>query len=116
MGPGSWVHGGGVGWINLHVAVLDESLKEAEALAQGGYCDVSAIFATLLRECSDQVVGDECQLGMRILFRHARVRQIVRATRNLPLAQRQAGWSRLEIAYLTLGDDQARQLMRQLND
>jgi integrase len=29
------------------------------------------------------------------LFRHARVRQIVRTTRNLPLAQRQAGWSRL---------------------
>lgn len=50
------------------------------------------------------------------LFRHARVRQIVRATRNLPLAQRQAGWSRLEMAYLTLGDDEARQLMRQLND
>ena len=34
------------------------------------------------------------------LFRHARVRQIVRSTRNLPLAQRQAGWSRLQMAYL----------------
>jgi integrase len=45
------------------------------------------------------------------LFRHARVRQIVRTTRNLPLAQRQAGWSRLQMAYLTVGDDEARQLM-----
>jgi hypothetical protein len=38
------------------------------------------------------------------LFRHARVRQIIRTTRNLPLAQRQAGWSRLQMAYLTIGD------------
>jgi hypothetical protein len=50
------------------------------------------------------------------LFRHARVRQIVRSTRNLPLAQRQAGWSRLQMAYLTIGDDEARQLMRQVTD
>src|SRR5712691_953186 len=50
------------------------------------------------------------------LFRHARVRQIVRATRNLPLAQRQAGWSRLQMAYLTMGDEEARQLMQQLRD
>jgi integrase len=50
------------------------------------------------------------------LFRHARVRQIVRSTRNLPLAQRQAGWSRLQMAYLTVGDDEARQLMRGLTD
>src|SRR5438270_5416822 len=46
------------------------------------------------------------------LFRHARVRQIVRTTRNLPLAQRQAGWSRLQMAYLTVGDEEARQLMQ----
>lgn len=46
------------------------------------------------------------------LFRHARVRQIVRTTRNLPLAQRQAGWSRLQLAYLTVGDEEARQLMQ----
>jgi hypothetical protein len=48
------------------------------------------------------------------LFRHARVRQIVRSTRNLPLAQRQAGWSRLQMAYLTVGDEEARQLMQQV--
>jgi hypothetical protein len=46
------------------------------------------------------------------LFRHARVRQIVRTTRNLPLAQRQSGWSRLQMAYLTVGDEEARQLMK----
>src|SRR5258708_2450342 len=50
------------------------------------------------------------------LFRHARVRQIVRSTRNLPLAQRQAGWSRLQMAYLTVGDEEARQLMRELTE
>jgi len=50
------------------------------------------------------------------LFRHARVRQIVRSTRNLPLAQRQAGWSRLQMAYLTIGDEEARQLMQELTE
>ena len=50
------------------------------------------------------------------LFRHARVRQIVRSTRNLPLAQGQAGWSRLQMAYLTLGDEETRQLMQQLSE
>jgi integrase len=50
------------------------------------------------------------------LFRHARVRQIVRQTRNLPLAQKQAGWSRLQLAYLTIGDDEARELMRTVTE
>lgn len=50
------------------------------------------------------------------LFRHARVRQIVRQTRSLPLAQKQAGWSRLQLAYLTLGDDEARELMRRVDE
>ena len=50
------------------------------------------------------------------LFRHARVRQIVRQTRSLPLAQKQAGWSRLQMAYLTLGDDEARELMRHVEE
>jgi integrase len=48
------------------------------------------------------------------LFRHARVRQIVRVTRSLPLAQRQAGWSRLQTAYLTVSDDEARRLMQEV--
>jgi len=46
------------------------------------------------------------------LLRHARVRQLVRSTKSLPLAQKQAGWSRLQMAYLTIGDDEARELMR----
>ncbi len=46
------------------------------------------------------------------LLRHARVRQLVRSTKSLPLAQKQAGWSRLHMAYLTIGDDEARELMR----
>jgi len=50
------------------------------------------------------------------LFRHARVRQIVRSTRSLPLAQRQAGWSRLQLTYLSIGDEEARALMREVPD
>ena len=50
------------------------------------------------------------------LVRHARVRQIVRQTKSLPLARKQAGWSRLQMAYLTLGDDEARELMRQVDE
>jgi integrase/recombinase XerD len=46
------------------------------------------------------------------LFRHARVRQIVRHTKSLALAQKQAGWARLHTEYLTLSDDEAKQLMR----
>ena len=45
------------------------------------------------------------------LFRHARVRQIVRHTKSLALAQKQAGWARLHTEYLTLGDDEANRLM-----
>jgi integrase len=50
------------------------------------------------------------------LFRHAWVRQLVRQTRSLPLAQRQAGWARLQMAYLTIGDDEARELMRRVRE
>jgi hypothetical protein len=50
------------------------------------------------------------------LFRHARVRQIVRQTRSLPLAQRQAGWARLQPAYLSMGDAEARDLMFWVTD
>ncbi len=46
------------------------------------------------------------------LFRHARVRQIVRTTKSLPIAHKQAGWSRLQMAYLSVGDDDVRQAMR----
>jgi integrase len=46
------------------------------------------------------------------LFRHARVRQIVRTTKSLPIAQKQAGWSRLQMAYLSVSDDEVRQAMK----
>lgn len=45
------------------------------------------------------------------LFRHARVRHIVRTTKSLPVAQKQAGWSRLQMAYLSVGDDEVRAAM-----
>jgi integrase len=50
------------------------------------------------------------------LFRHARVRQIVRTTKSLPIAQKQAGWSRLQMVYLTVGDDEVREAMRGVHD
>ena len=50
------------------------------------------------------------------LFRHARVRQIVRQTKSLALAQRQAGWSRLQPTYLSLGDQEAREMMHALTE
>ena len=43
-------------------------------------------------------------------------RQIVRQTKSLPPAQRQAGWSRLQPAYLSIGDQEARDLMRGVTD
>ncbi len=50
------------------------------------------------------------------LFRHARVRQIVRTTKSLPIAQKQAGWSRLQMAYLTVSDDEVRRAMQAVDD
>ena len=50
------------------------------------------------------------------LFRHARVRQLVRTTNSLPIAQKQAGWSRLQMAYLTVGDEEVRSAMRLVDE
>src|SRR5919199_784550 len=46
------------------------------------------------------------------LFRHARVRQIMRTTESLRVAQKQAGWSRLQMAYLSVTDDEVRLAMQ----
>jgi integrase len=50
------------------------------------------------------------------LFRHARARQIVRTTKSLPVAQKQAGWSQLQMAYLTVSDDEVRRAMQAVDD
>ena len=50
------------------------------------------------------------------LFRHARVRQIVRTTKSLLIAQKQAGWSRLQMAYLSVSDEEVRQAMRNVDE
>ncbi len=50
------------------------------------------------------------------LFRHARVRQLLRQTKILPLAQRQAGRSHMQMAYLAIGDEEARELMQQVTE
>jgi integrase len=50
------------------------------------------------------------------LLRHARVRQIVRTAKSLPIVQKQAGWSRLQLAYLSVSDDEVREAMRAIQD
>jgi integrase len=50
------------------------------------------------------------------IFRHARAREIVRRTKSLPLAQRQLGWSTLQLAYLSVGDLEARELVGAMVD
>jgi integrase/recombinase XerD len=50
------------------------------------------------------------------LLRHARVRQIVRVTKSLPITQKQAGWSRLQMAYLTVGDEEVRAAMELVSE
>ena len=48
------------------------------------------------------------------LFPHARVRQIMRTTNSVTIAQKQAGWSRLPVAYLTVGGEEVRAAMQRV--
>ncbi len=73
----------------------------------------AAVLVLALRPSKHGLAGEPAPVHPH-LFRHARVRQFVRVTRSLPLAQRQAGWGRLQMAYLTFGDDEARQMRRQV--
>ena len=50
------------------------------------------------------------------LFRHARVRQIVLTTKSLPIAQKQAGWARLQMVYLSVSDDEVQDAMLSVAD
>jgi integrase len=69
------------------------------------------IHVLALRASSHGRVGEPAPVHPH-LFRHARVRQIVRHTKSLALAQKQAGWARLHTEYLTLSDDEAQRLMQ----
>ena len=64
-----------------------------------------------LRDSAVGQAGQPAPVHPHHLFRHARVRQIVRSTRWLPLAQKQAGWARPQTAYLTMGDREAAELV-----
>lgn len=66
-----------------------------------------------LRGSSDGHAGEPAPIHPHLL-RHARVRQTLRHTKNLPLAMRQAGWARLQTAYLTVGEEEARTLMAEV--
>ena len=116
-------------WANEHRLAPDAPLFFSRKRgADGGLKAISRVLAwTILKAASERAdvrvlvlrashhgaVGEPAPAHPH-LFRHARVRQIVRATRNLPLAQRQAGWSRLQMAYLTIGDEEARKLMQEV--
>jgi len=79
------------------------------------YADRPDVRVLALRASHHGAIGEPAPAHPH-LFRHARVRQIVRTTRSLPLAQRQAGWSRLQLAYLTVGDEEARRLMQEVSE
>ena len=66
-----------------------------------------------LRRSKDGARGEAAPVHPH-LFRHSRIRQIVRHTKSLPLAQRQAGWSRLQMAYLSVSDEEARAMMAEV--
>jgi integrase len=68
-----------------------------------------------LRSSKDGAPGEPAPVHPH-LFRHARVRQIVRQTKSLPVAQKQAGWARLQLAYLSVGDDEVREAMRLVSE
>src|SRR5260370_23669266 len=74
-------------------------------------CDVpgglAACGALALRVSSYGQAGEPAPVYPH-LFRHARVRQIVRTTKSLPIAQKQAGWSRLQMAYLSVAQGHRR--------
>jgi len=74
-------------------------------------CELADVRVLALRTSHHGAAGEPAPAHPH-LFRHARVRQIVRTTRSLPLAQRQPGWSRLQMAYVTVGDEEARQLVQ----
>ena len=40
----------------------------------------------------------------------------MRTTKSLPIAQRQAGWSRLQMAYLGVSDEEVREAMRSVHE
>jgi hypothetical protein len=71
------------------------------------------VWVRVRRAPKEGVVGAPGRSPYR--FRHARVRQIVRQTKSMPLAQMHAGWSRLQLAYLPIGVDEARALMHQVD-
>lgn len=75
----------------------------------------AGVLILAMRPSADGKRGEPAPVHPHI-FRHARAREIVRRTRNLPLAQRQLGWTQLHLEYLKLADDETRQLMAGMAD
>lgn len=72
----------------------------------------AGVFVLAMRPSAHGAAGEPAPAHPH-LFRHARIRAILRATSgNLPLAMKQAGWSRLQTAYLTLSDADAAAMMQ----
>jgi hypothetical protein len=92
--------------LRRRVAALERSAGSASAIPGGSSDGGSGTLGSTGTGPAAEPVPVHPQL-----FRHARVRQIVRSTRSLPLAQKQAGWSRLQTAYLSIGDREAAEMM-----
>jgi hypothetical protein len=88
--------------------VSRDSSAKYEPLFSWRKCTVGAV---ALRASKHALAGQAAPVHPH-LFRHARVRQ----TRSLTLARRQAGWSRLQPAYLSTGDEEACNLMCGVTD
>ncbi len=97
----------GAAWVNIESSSWDWPVWRS---ASAGTITGRAIGPVGLET---RPAGDAAPVHLH-LFRHARVRQIVRQTKSLPLAQKRAGWARLQPAYLSIGDEEARQMMRAL--
>jgi integrase len=102
-----------------HVIVLDEQhLSSVPAAGLGDRaCGLGPanVRVLALRTSRYGKAGEPAPVHPHLL-RHARVRQIVRTAESLPIAQKQAGWSRLQLAYLSVSDDEVREAMRAIQD
>lgn len=75
----------------------------------------AGVLVLAMRPSKDGLRGEPAPIHPHI-FRHARAREILRRTKNLPLAQRQLGWQQLHLEYLSLADDETRELMAGMTD
>ena len=70
----------------------------------------AGVLVLALRRSVDGSRGEPAPIHPH-LFRHARARHILRTTKSLPLVKRHLGHSQRQMAYLTIGDLEAREMI-----